>query len=187
MSDGPYKTLSMSKPWKLLAKVAANAVHSSAEVGEVMRPALLDDWSAVRPGFCDEVRAALGDNERGHLFPTVVLTEIQRLRSAASNPMEALLTEQACDAIREGQAGRQAFEAAVKSSLDERAIQRARQIEEHYLRERSPDAGRLRAQLRDSIIAAGTDQLATGIAAGASMRSLAPKTDRSGVEVGVPL
>jgi hypothetical protein len=101
--------------------------------------------------------------------------------------MEALLTEQACDAIREGQAGRQAFEAAVKSSLDERAIQRARQIEEHYLRERSPDAGRLRAQLRDSIIAAGTDQLATGIAAGASMRSLAPKTDRSGVEVGVPL
>jgi hypothetical protein len=187
MSDGPYKTLRMSAPWKRVAKVAENAAHSSAEVVEALRPALLQDWGTVRPDFSDEIRSALGDSERGNLLPTVALVETQRLRSAASNPMEALLAEQACDMARDGQVGRQAFEAAVKVSLEERAIRRAWQIEEHYLRERSPDAGRLRAQLGASIASAEIGQLAVGIASGASARSLAPKTDRSGLDEGVPL
>jgi len=187
MSDGPYRTLNMSKPWKLLAKVSANDAHSSTEVTEALRSALLHDWSMVRPGFSSEVRAALGDNEGGSLFTAVLLLESQRLRSIASNPMEALLAEHASDVIRDGLGGRQAFEMAIKSSFDECAIRRARQIEEHYLRERSPDAGRLRAQLSASVSAAGTDRLAEGVALGVSARGLAPKADRSGLEEGVPL
>lgn len=187
MSDGPYKTLRLSAPWKRLAKLAENATHSSAEVVEVLRPALLHDWGTIHPGFTEEIRAALGDSERGGLLPIVAISEVQRLRSAAANPMEALLAEQACDIARDGQAGRPAFEAVVKASLEERAFRRAWQIEEHYLRERSPDAGRLRARLGMSIAAAEIGQLAVGIASGASARSLTLKADRSGLDEGVPL
>jgi hypothetical protein len=187
MSDGPYKTLNMSRSWRRLAKVAANAAHSVTEVVEAFRPALLDDWGLVRPAFAQEVRATLGDNKLGSLFNEVTLTEAQRLRAAACNPMEALLADQACDLARGGQVGAPAYEQAVKACLDDRSIQRARQIEEHYLREQSPDAGRLRAKLGASIDAVGTDQLAAGIAAGTGARSLAPKVDRSGLDEGVSL
>ncbi|HEX5777057.1 MAG TPA: hypothetical protein VFX95_10305 [Caulobacteraceae bacterium] len=187
MSDGPYKTLNMSRPWKSLAKIAANKAHSTEEVAEAYRPALLDDWKGVRPAFAQEIRAALGDNDHGQLFPTISLAETQRLRAAACSPMEALLADQAGEVARDGHLGGAAFQAAVQGCLEDRALQRARQMEEHYLRKSSPDAGRLRRQLSASIAAVGVDQLAAGIAAGAGIRSLAPKTDRSGIDEGVPL
>ncbi len=187
MSDGPYKTLKMSRPWKRLAKLAANPAHSTAEVAEALRPALLDDWGSVRPAFAQEVRTALGDNERGNLFPEVTLAETQRLRASFSNPVEALLADNAHDAAREGLSGAAAFEQAIKGCLEDRALQRSRQMEEHYLCEQSPDAGRLRAKLGEAITSVGADQLAAGIAGGARVRALAPKVDRIGLDEGVPL
>jgi hypothetical protein len=187
MSDGPYKSLKMSRPWKRLAKIATNPAHSAAEVAEAYRPALLDDWRSVRPAFIQEVRAALGDGDRGELFAQIAYAEIQRLRTSAGNPMEALLAAQACDMARDGQIGKQAYEGAVKSTLEERAIQRAFQMEEHYLREGSRAAGPLRAKLNTSIGQIGADRLAEGIASGAAVRNLAPKVDRSSLDDGVPL
>lgn len=187
MSDGPYKTLKISRPWKRLAKVAANPAHSSAEVAEAFAPALLDEWGAVRPAFAKEIRAALGDNEHGNLFSEVAVAETQRLRASAENPVESLLASQACDVARDGQVGPAAYEAAIKATLDERALTRSRQMEEHYLGQASPDAGRLRAKLRSVFADIATDRLAAGIAAGAGVRSLAPKVDRSGLEEGPPL
>jgi hypothetical protein len=187
MSDGPYKSLKMSWCWKRLAKVAANPAHSAAEVAEGYRPALLDDWKSVRLAFAREVRAALGDNGLGILFVEVAYAEAQRLRATASNPVEALLAAQACDMARNAQMGTRSYEGAVKATLEERAIQRARQMEEHYLREASRAAGPLRAKLNASIAAIRTDQLAAGIAAGTGIRSLVAKVDRSGLDEGVPL
>jgi hypothetical protein len=187
MSDGPYKTLKMSRPWKRLAKLAANPAHSTAEVAEALRPALLEDWNSVRPAFAQQVRAALGDNERGNLFLEVTLAETQRLRANASNPVEALLADQAHDAARDGLSGEAAYEQAIKACLDDRALQRARQMEEHYLCEQSPDTGRLRAKLGEAIRTAETDKMAAGIAKGVGARTLAPKVDRTGLDEGVPL
>ena len=68
MSDGPYRTLDMSKVWKALAKIAENAAHTVAEVAEAFRPALVEEWNAIRPDFAEAVKAALGDDDRGRLF-----------------------------------------------------------------------------------------------------------------------
>lgn len=187
MSDGPYKTMKMSRPWKRLAKVAANPVHSVVEVAEAFQPALLNAWGDVRPAFAKEIRAALGDNDRGNLFSEIAVAETQRLQAAAQNPIEALLAGQACDIARDGQIGAAAYEAAIKATLDECALRRSRQMEEHYLVEGSPDAGRLRAKLHSAIGSIGTDRLAAGIAAGDGVRSLAPKVDRTGLDGGPPL
>lgn len=187
MSDGPYKTMKMSRPWKGLAKIAANPAHSVAETAEAFRPALLNEWGAVRPAFAKEVRAALGDNDRGNLFAEVAVSEAQRLQTVAQNPVEALLAAQACDVARDGQVGPSAYEAAVKATLVDRALHRSRQMEEHYLAEGSADAGRLRQKLHSAIPNIGTDRLAAGIAAGEGVRSLAQKVDRSGLDEGPPL
>ena len=187
MSDGPYKTMKMSRPWKGLAKIAANPAHSVAETAEAFQPALLNEWGEVRPAFAKEIRAALGDNNRGNLFLEVAISETQRLQAKAQNPVEALFAAQACDVARDGHVGPAAFEAAIKATLDERALHRSRQMEEHYLSECSPDAGRLRAKLHSAIPSIGTDRLAAGIAAGDGMRSLAQKVDRSGLDEGPPL
>ncbi len=187
MSDGPYKTMKMSRPWKRLAKIAANPAHSVAEAAEAFQPALLSEWGAVRAAFAREIRAALGDNDRGNLFAEVAVSETQRLKASAQNPVEALFAAQACDVARDGQVGPAAYEAAIKATLDERALQRSRQMEEHYLGEGSPDAGRLRAKLQSAIPGVGTDRLAAGIAAGEGVRSLAQRVDRSGLDEGPPL
>ncbi len=187
MSDGPYKTMKMSRAWKGLAKVAGNAAHSVAETAEAFQPALLNEWSAVRPAFAKDIRAALGDNDQGNLFPEVAAAETQRLQASAQNPVEAMLAAQACDVARDGHVGPAAYEAAIKATLDDRALYRARQIEEHYLCESSPDAGRLRAKLHSAIPSIGTDRLAAGIAAGEGVRSLVQKVDRSGLDQGPPL
>ncbi len=187
MSDGPYKSMKMSRPWKGLAKIAANPAHSVAETAEAFQPALLNDWGAVRPAFAKEVRAALGDNERGNLFGEVAVSETRRLQASAENPVEALLAAQACDVARDGQTGPSAYEAAIKATLDDRALHRSRQMEEHYLAEGSADAGRLRQKLHSAIPSIGTDRLAAGIAAGEGVRSLSQKVDRSGLEDGPPL
>ena len=187
MSDGPYKTMKMSRPWKRLAKIAANAAHSVAETAEAFQAALLDKWSAIRAAFAREVRAALGDNDQGNLFAEVAVFEAQRLQTLAQNPVEALFAAQACDVARDGQVGPSAYKAAVKATFDDSALRRSRQMEEHYLADGSADAGRLRQKLHSAIRNIGTDRLAAGIAAGEGVRSLAQKVDRSGLDEGPPL
>ncbi len=187
MSDGPYKTMKMSRPWKALAKIAANLAHSVVETAEAFQPALLDEWGAIRPAFAKEIRAALGDDNRGNLFPEVAAAETRRLQVLAQNPVEALFAAQARDVARDGQVGPAAYEAAIKATLDERALHRSRQMEEHYLGEGSPDAGRLRTKLHSAIPSIGTDRLAAGIAAGEGVRRLALKVNRSGLDEGPPL
>lgn len=187
MSDGPYKSLNMSPAWRRVAKVAANANHSVAEVAEAFRPALLEEMSAVRPQYLRSLRTALGDDEHGLLFPEVAQAEMRRLRASAATPVEALLVDNAGDLARDGRLGASAFHDAIRNTLEDRAVQRSRQIEEHYKREAPRSAEPLRSKLDASVSAIGADQMADAIVSGAGARTIAPKTDRSGLDEGVSL
>lgn len=187
MSDGPYRTLDMSKVWKALAKIAENAAHTVAEVAEAFRPALVEEWRAIRPNFAEAVKAALGDDDRGRLFSEIAVAETERLRAQASNPMEALLADHAHDKARDAQLGASAYEKSIEHFLEDRAVRGARQMEEHYHRERSSDAGRLRRHLAAAITSGDLARLASGLASGAGYRSLIARADRTGLDQGVGL
>jgi hypothetical protein len=188
MSDGPYKTLKMSAKWRALAKVAGNAAHALEEVTEAVPAALVGDWREIGPQFLRQVRAALGDDDRGILLPEVATHEVQRLRAQAANPMQALLADNAQDVLRDGYRGAEAFEEAAAATLAERADRGVRQVEEHYRREGSQGkAADIRARLTDSVAAADLRSLAAGLAAGVSTRDLTASTDRSGLDEGVSL
>lgn len=188
MSDGPYKTLKMSVKWKALAKLAGNAAHSAAEVAEAVPAALAADWGEIGQPFLRQIRAALGDDERGMLLPEVATQEVARLRSQASNPMQALLADNAMDVLRDGYRGAAAVEEAAAATIAERADRGQRQVEEHYRREASQgQAADIRARLTDSIAAADLRSLASALVAGAAARDLTSSVDRSGLDEGVSL
>jgi hypothetical protein len=188
MSDGPYKTLKMSHKWKALAKLAGNAAHAAEEVAEAVPAALLADWREIGPQFLRQMRAALGDDNRGMLLPEIAKQEVQRLRAQAANPMQALLADNAQDVLRDGLRGAEAFQEATAATLSERADRGLRQVEEHYRREASQGkAADIRARLTDSVQAANLRGLAAGLAAGVSTRDLTAPADRSGLDEGVRL
>jgi hypothetical protein len=188
MSDGPYKTLKMSPKWRALAKVAGNAAHSAAEVAEAVPAALVADWRKIGQPFLRQMRAALGDDDRGMLFSGVAKQEVARLRAQATNPMEALLADNAMDVLRDGHRGAAAFEEATAATIAERADRGLRQVEEHYRREASQGkAADIRARLNDSVEAANLRGLASALATGVSTRDLTGSTDRSGLDEGVSL
>ena len=186
MSDGPYKTLKMSAKWRALAKVAGNAAHSAAEVAEAMPAALAADWREIGQPFLRQMRAALGDDNRGVLISEIAKHEVARLRVQATNPMEALLADNAMDVLRDGYRGAAAFEEAAAATIAERADRGLRQVEEHYRREASQGkAADIRGRLTESVQATDLKGLATALAAGVSARDLTVPTDRSGLDEGV--
>lgn len=188
MSDGPYKTLKMSPKWKALAKLAGNSAHAAEEVAEAVPAALVADWGEIGSGFLRQLRAALGDDDRGMLLSEIAKQEVQRLRTQAANPMQALLADNAQDVLRDGYHGAEAFEQATAATLSERADRGARQVEEHYRREASQGkAANIRARLTESMAAANLRSLAAALAAGVSTRDLTASTDRSGIDEGVSL
>lgn len=188
MSDGPYKTLKMSPKWKALAKLAGNAAHTTAEVAEAVPSALAADWREIDQSFLRQMRAALGDDGRGLLMLEVAKQEICRLRAQQSNPMEALLADNALDALRDGRRGAEALEEAAFATLLERADRGQRQVEEHYRREASQGrAAEMRARLTESMAAVDLKGLASALAAGVSARDLTPPIDRTGLDEGVRL
>ncbi len=187
MSDGPYKTLKMSSKWKALAKLAGNTAHAAEEVAEAVPVALAADWGEIGQPFLRQLRAALGDDDRGMLLPEVDKLEVQRLRAQATG-MAALLADNAQDVLRDGYRGAEAFEEATLATLAERADRGVRQVEEHYRREASLGrAADIRGRLTDSIAAANLRGLAVGLAAGVPTRDLTVSTDRSGLDEGVSL
>jgi hypothetical protein len=114
--------------------------------------------------------------------------EVQRLRSLSSNPMEALLADNAQDVLRDGSGGGEAFREAIVATLVERADRGVRQIEEHYRRETSQGrAEHVRVRLTTSVGAADLRALANALAAGVSARELNASADRSGIDMGVSL
>ncbi|MBX3482400.1 hypothetical protein [Phenylobacterium sp.] len=188
MSDGPYKTLKMSPKWRALAKLAGNGAHSAAEVAEAVPAALAADWREIGQPFLRQMRAALGDDDRGMLLSEVAKQEVGRLRAQASNPMEALLADNAIDVLRDGYRGAAAFEEAAAATIAERADRGQRQVEEHYRREASQGkAADIRVRLTDSMAAANLRGLASALVAGVPVRDLTPSVDRSGLDEGVSL
>ncbi|MBJ7484194.1 hypothetical protein [Brevundimonas sp.] len=170
-----------------MAKIAENSAHTVTEVAEAFRPPLVEEWKSIRADFAEAVKTALGDDDRGRLFPEIAVSETKRLRAQASNPMEALLADHAHDQARDAKLGAAAYEKSIEHFLEDRAIRGARQMEEHYHRERSPDAGRLRNHLAAAITSGELAQLASGLASGARHRALTAKADRSGLDEGVAL
>lgn len=161
MSDGPHRSLNMTRAWKRVAERSDKRSFSSDEVSEAFVGALEKDCVRdITPGFLDTAWRIFSDAEP-LLFVSNISDQLETLRRQAGNGIGRSLLEQAILGAERGKTGREGFVEALKNAIGDRAAKAIRQVEEHYCRESSnPRADRVRERMEAGISGAAIDGLA---------------------------
>lgn len=149
MSDGPYRSLPMSRGWKRLAKFAENANFDRADTCAAATHALSTTWrNEVPAAIVKGIREVFLEREPG-LFSDMRLARIDAVVSDnAGYGLGRMLGAHASSVLNEGLTGEAGFVEATRRTLDSYTARATRQIEEHYCREAS---ARLTRQVRERI------------------------------------
>lgn len=190
MSDGPHKSLNMSRKWKRFAEGAANAAFSREEVAGRLCEGLGEDWTAEVPARLIAELARALEQPEGTLFGEHALPDLRGLlRDPACKGLARRTVEYAQQALREGKVGPGALEGVVDLAVKDRASSRVAQVEEHYLRYADhAGAGAIRAHAQELVGSDAVAQLAKNICdAGREGPIAAREAKRDGVDDGVLL
>lgn len=190
MSDGPYRSLPMSRGWKRLAEFAENVNFDRADTSAAASHALKTTWTNEVPAIVVKgLRDVFLEKEPG-LFADSRLARVEAVvADTAGYGLGRLLTAHASSVLAEGLTGEVGLTEATKRALESYAARSVRQIEEHYCRKAS---ARLTAQVRTRISdAIGTADITTLArqCAGLEPRARRGSTIRKRVDIdeGVPL
>jgi len=135
MSDGPYRSLPMSRSWKRLAEFAENVNFGGAEMSAAALNALKKAWrkgvpNALMTGFCK----VFLEPQPG-LFPHHCIEDVKSLSGLAEgHGLGRLLIDHAAMVVHEGRSGEAGLIEATQRTLAACGARASRQIEEHYLR-----------------------------------------------------
>ncbi len=149
MSDGPYRSLPMSRGWKRLAEFAENANFDRTDTSTAASHALKTTWGNEVPAIVVKgLRDVFLEREPG-LFADTRLAKIEAVVSdTAGYGLGRLLTAHASSVLAEGLTGEAGLAETTRRALESYAARAARQIEEHYCRKAS---ARLTQQVRTRI------------------------------------
>eukprot|EP01041_Mallomonas_annulata_P025924 gene25924-47092_t len=135
MSDGPYRSLPMSRGWKRLAQYAENENFGSAETCAAANSALDGTWRKEVPAVVvNELREVFFE-PASDLFNDERFKRIQETGDeAAGYGLARQLTAHASSVLTEGLSGEVGFLEAIKRAVWDYAARARRQMEEHYCR-----------------------------------------------------
>ena len=187
MSDGPHKSLSMARHWKRLAERADNAAFAPNEVGGELPPALERDWRAEVPdSLSSRVRLVLSSDQES-LFADGTIDQLEGLRlKHADQPLAGVFLEFLMQSVAQGETGDDAVCTGAERALNDRAMRRARQIEEHY-RRKGGRSSYVRERIERAVMQtelATVAKCVTGVAPAAGTQ---PIGRRTGLDDGVQL
>lgn len=137
MSDGPYKSLPMSKSWKDVAERAHKASFSDEEREQSMCVALRKDvLRNVGQDYINAIGNILVDQQQGNLLADQAATEIDNITSQYSqSPLRDTMSANIQAALHSGKSGENALVEGVNLTLQDYGRGCARQVEEHYKRD----------------------------------------------------
>jgi hypothetical protein len=189
MSDGPYKSLPMSRAWKRVAEFARNENFDADQMCEAAWRALMRDWRANVPlTLIHAVRDVFCGTQTG-LFADYQTRQLDGLRGLAGTQSLARLFLDC--AVVNAEAGHAGHAALIKSAVDAllaRGARGARQVEEHYLRKSTAALAKtVRARLEHGITSGDLEGCARVL-----LKIAAPPPARSpikhqGLDEGVPI
>lgn len=162
MSDGPYRSLPMSRGWKRLAEFSENVNFDHADACAAATRALQSTWRSEVPiAVVREIRTVFLEDQPG-LFSDEQIDRMDTLIvSSAGYGIGRLLADHAARVLREGLSGMAGLAEATKRTLHAYAARAARQIEEHYCRKASAHLTRqVRERIAQAVGAADFDALA---------------------------
>ena len=190
MSDGPYRSLPMSRGWKRLAEFAENVNFDRADTSAAASHALKTTWNNEVPtAVVKGLRDVFLEREPG-LFADARLAGIEAVvGETAGYGLGRLLTDHAPSVLAEGFVGEAGLAETARRALESYAARAARQIEEHYCRKAS---ARMTTQVRTRISEAiGTADIGVLARQCAGLEPRAPRGSRvqkhADIDAGVPL
>lgn len=137
MSDGPHRSLNMTRSWKRAAERSDKRSYSSEEVSESFVGALEKDCRReINPSFIDTAWRIFSDPEPS-LFVAKISDQLEALRRQAGSGIGRSVLDQAIFGAERGKTGREGLVEAMKNALADRSAKAIRQIQEHYCRESS--------------------------------------------------
>lgn len=188
MSDGPHRSLPMTRARKKVAERADNAACSPEEIRDAILPALAHDWSRDIPhAFLQGIEAV--SREQPGLFPDQKLSRLESLQPiTAGHGLARLVLDCAIEhAASTGDASDLSLD-AVSSALAIRAARGAHQVEEHYCRKSTgPRAQRVRSGIEDGIAIAPIQDLARQLLKRDSAPAPRSAPKKRGIDEGVKL
>lgn len=145
MSDGPYKSLPMSKSWKDVAQRAHKASFLDEEREQSMCVALRKDvLRNVGKDYINAIGNILVD-QQGNLFGDQAATEIDNITSQYSqSPLRDTMSANIQAALHSGESGEDALVEGVNLTLQDYGRGCNRQIEEHYKRDARTHSERIK-------------------------------------------
>lgn len=189
MSDGPHRSLNMSRGWKKLAERADISAYSSKDVRDALPEALKQDWLAGVPGnLCKLLRKILGAKQ-DPLSSEWQIKSIEALRrKVAGYSLGNTLLDYAIQTIAQGLSGANALKEAVARTLSDRAMRGARQVEEHYQRKSTQGrAARVRERIEAGVVQSDMAAIAGRLAGIDSGKGFGRAAKQTGLDDGVQL
>ena len=162
MSDGPHRSLEMRRSWKKLAERADKNVFTQEDVREALEVALERDWRVEVPEILNRrVESILHDTQIS-FFENQVVKQLEALRGvAAGYPLGGMFLDYAIQAAEKGLTGDDGLKVACCNALEDRAMRRVRQVEEHYLRRsKQCRATHVRKRIQDTVIQSDFEAIA---------------------------
>ncbi len=151
MSDGPHRSLPMSRGWRKVAEYAGNETFASNDVRDALVTAIEQDWRKnISPGLIGSMQDVLGG---ATLFSEDRIQTLEDLRqSVAGCAMGHVLIDHMVYAVSEGKSGETALQEAVICTATDWSARCARQVEEHYLRKSSTEnAANVRSRIEEAM------------------------------------
>jgi hypothetical protein len=186
MSDGPHRSLPMSRGWRKVAEYAGNETFASNDVRDALETAIEQDWRKnISAGLIGSMQDVVGG---ATLFSEDSIQAIEDLRqSIAGCTMGHVLLDHMVYAVSDGQSGDTALQEAVTRTATDWSARCARQVEEHYLRKSSTEnATNVRSRIEEAVQKAPFTALASRLLNAES--GPAPRlVKHDGLDDGVPL
>ena len=137
MSDGPYKSLPMSKSWKDVAERAHKASFSDEEREQSYCVALRKDvMRNVGQDYINAIGNILVDQQQGNLLANQAEIEIDNITGQYSQaPLRDTMSANIKAALHLGKNGEDALVGGVNLTLQDYGRGCNRQVEEHYKRD----------------------------------------------------
>ena len=184
MSDGPHKSLPMSRGWKKVAKFADNSAYEQEEVAEAFTGALETDWkNGVSKGLLNQV---LDIVDSPSLINEVSVSAIEKLcRESSGNPVASTFLNYLMAECNSNGIANVNIPKVALNTLKDISSRHIRQMGEHYIRESNrPRSQKVVARLSDSIKGDGLKFLAGRMVSSKSqLKVSSPK--KNGLDEGV--
>lgn len=135
MSDGPHRSLSMSRQWRRVAERIYNEAYGAEQGCDAMSAALAQDWHQEIPeGLVNKIQMILSNGQR-EFFSDHGAQELETLRAeAAGSPLAVTFIDCALLAREKGLSGEGALLESACGAITDFAARCLRQVEEHYHR-----------------------------------------------------